>query len=387
MQKGMVMEVSRRHYVVLTPEGRFIKVPKQDAAAEIGQEITFELEKQFFLPLNLPRKAILAGGVAAMMVIMTILLPLMWAPTQAHAETYIYIDLNPSLELGLDKKSRVVEVRAFNSTGEQLIQELDWKGVPAKRLVVQLLNRARQQGYLEPNERILVSQIAIEPKDAEVSRSTLSEIEESIGTDTELSQSKVDLYTLPLPDMLKAEAEKNDLSPSKYAVWLLAKRNGLDLPPEELVGLSMTELMELVDLTPILRNPPSKEEWEEWIQEEKEIEQENEKDQSPSDKEDEKEEEQIDSPADEPSDKDEQDVEEGQEPEEEEETPKNDSSDEPAKEDPSKENPASTQPDSDEEENESDKPESEDPSKDPPADPEREHGPSAHSNHEELSLE
>lgn len=382
VHKGMVMEVSRRHCVVLTPEGRFVKVPKQDDEVEIGQEITFELEKKPFLLLTIfSRKPVMVGGLASVMVLLMILLPLLMTPSPAHAETYIYIDLNPSLELGLDKKNRVVDVRAFNSTGEELIRNLDWKGVPAKQLVVQILNQARQQGFLEPNERILVSQVAMETKEREESGNTLSEIAKSVGTDRELSESKVDLYTLPLPDALKVEAEKTGLSPSKYAVWLMAKRSGLQLTIEELTNLSMTELMEMVDLTPVLRNPPSKEEWEKWIEEEKK----GEENQVPSDK-DEIDEEEASNPPDEPSDSDDEDVEEEQDPEKDE-TPKNDSSNKPEKEEPKKEDPHSSQPDPEEEESDPEKPEPDDPSIEPLPDPEKDHGHSTHSNDEALSLE
>jgi hypothetical protein len=267
VQKGIVMKIARRHYVVLTPEGTFLRVPKR-IDAEIGQEIQFEEEKKPLLSfIALPGKTAILGGVAAVLVLMAVLLPIMWGPTDAHAETYVYIDLNSSLELGIDKNSQVVELRALDPAAEKLVQGLDWEGVPINQMVVMVLNRAQEKGYLKPHERIVVSQVVKGENKSEISQKTLDQIKATIGGDPELNQSQVDFFTLPLPDILKAEAEKAGLSPAKYAVWILAMRNDLEITIEEMVELSMSDAMDLVDLAPVLRNPPSEQEWEEWVKE------------------------------------------------------------------------------------------------------------------------
>ncbi|MDR6226033.1 anti-sigma factor domain-containing protein [Desmospora profundinema] len=357
------MKRSRRHYVVLTPEGTFLKVPKR-VDAEVGQEIAFEEVKKPFLPMALPGKTAMVGGVVAAIVLLAVFLPLLWIPTDAHAETYVYIDLNTSLELGVDKNSQVVEVRAFNPAGEALIQGLDWKGVPINQMVVMVLNRAQEQGYLKPHDRIIVSQVDKQKQDPEVSSKTLDEIKESIGGDPELTQSNVDLYTLPLPDVLKAEAEKTGLSPAKYAVWILAKRNGLDIAVDQLLELSMSEVMEMVDLTPILRNPPSEKEWEEWVKEEKQ----NEKDQAKSNEDNGDEDlDESDSSPDDSEHEDGDRSEAGQDPDNGE---TSNSSGNSTKEESKEGSSSSSQPDEDEGESEPTKPESDDSSSDSPSDSE-----------------
>ncbi|MFC4076277.1 anti-sigma-I factor RsgI family protein [Salinithrix halophila] len=268
MPKGIVMEVGHKHWVVMTPEGEFLKVPKQEREVDMGEEIHFALEKKPFLLSFWTRPTSwMTGGLAAAVLLLALLNPF-WDPAKAHAESYIYIDLNPSLELGLNQDREVVRLRALNPEAKRLVSGMDWEGAKAADVVVDVLNLAKKAHYLDHKERVLISEVDSIKEPEKASGEALSLIKEEVQQNPELKRTNLSLYTIPLPEPLKEKAEKKGISPAKYAVGLFAKRNGHKLSMEQVAEMSITDLMKQVDLSPVLRNPPSDEEWATWIEEE-----------------------------------------------------------------------------------------------------------------------
>ncbi|SFS63112.1 anti-sigma-I factor RsgI family protein [Marininema halotolerans] len=270
MQRGIVMEVGSKKCVVMTPDGQFLTVPRNGRNVDLGDEFTFQLQNEGKTWMNrLSRPAWITGGVtvAALMLFMW-LLP-QWVTEEAHAASYVYIDLNPSLELGVNKDREVVKLRALNPAAKRLVKGMDWKGAEVKDVVVEVLNRAKRARYLDHKERVMISQI---DKDKESSSGqTLDLIKNEVKDTPGLSDTKLDMYTLPLPNVLKKEAEENGISPVKYAVGLVARRHGEDLSIQELSNMSISELMKKVDLSPVLRHPPSDQDWTNWLEEDRKL--------------------------------------------------------------------------------------------------------------------
>lgn len=265
MQKGIVMEVGPHYWVVMTPEGEFLKVPTDERSVEPGDEICFTLKKER-LALFKKRRSWIASGLAVALVTLFLLIPVI-GPSQAQADSYVYLDLNPSLELGLDKTGKVIQVRPLNETGKKLVKGLDWKGFEVDRFVVTVLSKARADGYIRPQEGIIVSQTSSERNHVPQTQRTLQSIKQSVERDPELNQEELKVFTLSLPDLLRKRAEEMGISPAKYALWMLSKRDGQPIGSDELMALSTSDLMKRIDISPILRNPPSKDEWEDWIEE------------------------------------------------------------------------------------------------------------------------
>jgi outer membrane biosynthesis protein TonB len=259
VQKGIVMEIGPQYWVIMTPSGEFFRVPPQGKPAQIGDEVTFELQTRRFQLPWFPKLAWLAAAVVAFL----LFLPF-WTPGSVHAQTYLYIDSVPSLEVGVNKDGKVVKVRALNTTAQKLLPPEGWEGKQADEFVVDILHRAKQKGYLKPHDRVLVSQVSPEGKSDPI----LETIQNRVSQDPQLGKAEVSFIALPLPDLVKKKAEEKNLSPAKYALWLLARQNGENIPYESLSDLSVSDLMQRVDFSPILRNPPSDQDWASMIEEE-----------------------------------------------------------------------------------------------------------------------
>lgn len=71
-----------------------------------------------------------------------------------RAVSYISIDINPSIELGLNRFEYVVEASAYNEDGNEILKKVDLTGKSYTDAINDLLEQQEFIGYFEGNNRI-----------------------------------------------------------------------------------------------------------------------------------------------------------------------------------------------------------------------------------------
>ncbi|MBO9598274.1 MAG: anti-sigma factor domain-containing protein, partial [Cohnella sp.] len=120
MNRGTIMALDNKTAVVLTPSGEFKKVRKLPGY-EIGAEITFEVRRDAAM-----RRRWLQGGVGA-----AVLLAFFfgfWFMQPPSVVAYVSMDVNPSVEIGLDEDMHVRKLRAVNPDAVAIVAEVKFKG-------------------------------------------------------------------------------------------------------------------------------------------------------------------------------------------------------------------------------------------------------------------
>ncbi|MCM3090272.1 MULTISPECIES: anti-sigma-I factor RsgI family protein [unclassified Cytobacillus] len=164
MKTGIIMEINERFLTLLTPEGEFLRARKQNRAYAIGQEIVFfpiELKNGMLsrlLPiLSLSRgKGIMAAVFAIMLAIVSFL------PLLQKDEVYAYmsIDVNPSIELGVNQEYQVVKLVPYNEEGKRIIQNIkDWKKNSIHEVADKILLQIKEQGYFKENKEVVIAAV------------------------------------------------------------------------------------------------------------------------------------------------------------------------------------------------------------------------------------
>src|SRR5690606_17417026 len=112
MRKGVILEVDEHYVTLITPEGEFMRTRKLQQEYRIGEEIQFfplesNEKKQhklidFFRASVKVRVVILAAAV--------LFLAVVFFPLYQNQQVYAYmsIDVNPSIELELNKKIKLI---------------------------------------------------------------------------------------------------------------------------------------------------------------------------------------------------------------------------------------------------------------------------------------
>ncbi|MFH5836423.1 PepSY domain-containing protein [Proteiniclasticum sp. C24MP] len=98
-----------------------------------------------------------------------------WQHQYLAADTEIYMDINPSIEIVTNRKSQVIDIKAGNMEGEDLIENLSYKGKDYLEVTGELLDELILSGYLgEARELLLLS---VYNEDMEKETSQLSELD------------------------------------------------------------------------------------------------------------------------------------------------------------------------------------------------------------------
>ncbi|MHC1684659.1 MAG: hypothetical protein AB6733_17240 [Clostridiaceae bacterium] len=96
-------------------------------------------------------------------------------------QSYVSIDINPSVELGVNAFDKVVDVQAYNTDGEQVLEGLDVEGDNVTEAVNEIVAAAEENGYVLADGSTVVS-VTAETDDEELA-TELEEEAEAGATD------------------------------------------------------------------------------------------------------------------------------------------------------------------------------------------------------------
>ncbi|WP_339149750.1 MULTISPECIES: anti-sigma factor domain-containing protein [unclassified Sutcliffiella] len=237
MKKGIVLEVHDEHVTILTPEGEFLKSRKQKGQVDLGEEIVF-------FPLHRAEKerkgklsSIFRAKWAVISVLTAIILAFSLYPKYTSNQVYAYVsvDVNPSVELGVNKDMKVISIEAYNEEGKDIIKQLvEWENKDLTKVSSQMFDIFREKGYLTENSEVLIASVLTHEKNEgwnSLMQSKITSISEKI------QQDKVSITTLETTTQERSDAIKEGLSPGKY----IQKEQKTDLVDSE--DTSQTEIV------------------------------------------------------------------------------------------------------------------------------------------------
>lgn len=151
------------------------------------------------------------------------------------SDSYICIEINPSLELGINRFDRVVEVSPLNDDGKTLAESLDIKFADYGTALERIMNDDRVGELLSRNE---IMTITVIDTDNGHSSAILSNVRECAD--------RYDNVCCDSASRSEAAAAKElGLPCGKYRAYLELRALGLDITPEELSEMTMSEIREL----------------------------------------------------------------------------------------------------------------------------------------------
>ena len=223
------------------------KEQQMPVASPIKQS-TYASEKR--LNFNIVFKRVAAVAVCIMLFLSGLSLGLFMPEKEEltvseSAVTFVYLDVNPSIELQIDTNSRIVECIAGNDDAKGVLADLDLKGVDMNTALTAIVGSMYVNGYLtEDSNSILVS---VDSKDEGDHDTLLSDLTEKINAVFEKSAMTCSIIaqSVEVNDELKQRAQENGVSVGK--MHLVDKMvGGLDDYDEddapELADMSIREL-------------------------------------------------------------------------------------------------------------------------------------------------
>lgn len=242
-EKGLVMEIAPEEIIVLTPTGEFKSLVWRKAPLpEVGSEITFEE----VIPASQRFTSVKFLVLAASLLFCFFSLPFLSSlfPVSRQVVAYVSIDINPSVELGLDEKGIVREVIGLNEDGVNLLKTLKVLNYPVEKAVRLITDEAAKKHYLasDKDNNILVTFSTREENDqakVPANAQVLARLENALdaGVKTTALQERniqVQVELLEVSAQIQQQARENGLSAGKYAVMLEAQQAGLEINVDDL---------------------------------------------------------------------------------------------------------------------------------------------------------
>lgn len=148
--------------------------------------------------------------------------------------SFISVDVNPSVELGLNQFDNVVEVKAYNDDGKRIIKNLNLKNKTYTEAIEMLLADKTFKSYL--NKDALLSFTVVSDKEAEI----LTGIKQCHG----YTQTKAECHSANENDV--EEARRSGLSFGKYQAYLELFKYDKSITVEDCKELSMHQIRDLL---------------------------------------------------------------------------------------------------------------------------------------------
>lgn len=169
-------------------------------------------------------------------------------PAAPVVDAFVYIDVNPSVELQLDAEGRVLACNAGNEDAERVLSDLSLEGMQMNSAILAIVGSMHENGYLTlDTSAVLISVDAREDAHEEVLLSAISTHVSAALDSSELSCA-VFAQSVRVTDALRQLAADEGISVGKAHLAeeikrTLGKLSGKDA--EALFSMSITELCEL----------------------------------------------------------------------------------------------------------------------------------------------
>ncbi|GEM_PF-6074123 len=220
MKKGILLEKHKRYWLVLTSQGEFKKIsPKR--SGEIGGEVS--------LGYSFSRMVLQAAAL-----LLVFFLSASFFVSYTTVAAYVTVDINPSVELGLNRYGLVIDMKALNEEGQVVLPEKKFFR-NLDDTVQEIVDSAISNGYLaldkEEENVILLGLSASDNLDRwtkeldEVVKHTSS----SIGSGVE-----VKVINAGVDSEIRVRASELDMSLGKYLLYEKVESFVVDLDEDVL---------------------------------------------------------------------------------------------------------------------------------------------------------
>ena len=149
--KYLVMECHPSHAVVLSDDGRFLKVANM--RYEVGQTVENVIEMQLPEPKSTSKIRWLAP-VASLAACLVLVLTMMFFQAPYAS---VYVTINPEVRIDVNRRDMVVGVEGVNDDGIALLDGYEYRKKHLDTVMDELVDRAIAMGYLSDGGTVTVT--------------------------------------------------------------------------------------------------------------------------------------------------------------------------------------------------------------------------------------
>ncbi|MBM7606414.1 hypothetical protein JOC75_004462 [Metabacillus crassostreae] len=226
MKRGVVVDRNDDFITLLTPEGQFLKATNEKGMYEIGEEITFfplvdKLEEAATRESKLLKNRVLSAlslkrtrvGALSFLAIMVFIFSFLPDLNSNKAYAYMSIDINPSFEVKIDQKLKVLSLDPINEEAEKLMIELsNWEGKSFVEVVNTIVDQSKSKGYVYPGKEILIATV-VNQEDKKIEERLTDNLDQIRHS---MEDEEMVVKTIETDSETREKAKKQGISTGKY---------------------------------------------------------------------------------------------------------------------------------------------------------------------------
>ncbi|PFA66328.1 hypothetical protein CN378_13580 [Bacillus sp. AFS015802] len=234
MKKGIIMEIKRDILVMMTPEGEFLTGRKQpDQHYAVGEEIPFfplHTESAKSKPIHKWNWKVSTSLLTVLVVLIALFSSTVLQNNRAYA--YVSVDINPSMELTLNKKQQVLEIKPFNDDAKFLLTKLsNWEDKDVGEVTEKIFLLSERLGYLKENQNVWITSSFINDSDRERETELLDELHEFV--DDYRSEHPTNIIVKEISPEIREEASDKGMTAGSLMREAEQKETNQAIEPEE----------------------------------------------------------------------------------------------------------------------------------------------------------
>lgn len=252
---GTVLELKKNSAIIMSEGFRYFYVKKRPGMY-LGQKIMF-LDEDIVKPTSAILKY---SAVAAcfVLIVLAVFLSRITLFDNDGTFAYVYLDINPSVQITIDKNNTVLDTSAVNSDADELLEGLDTKGMDLKDALKIIFEKSDKLGFfkddtdnyvlisgvINPDSRLYKENKTYEETEFQKFLSTLK------GVSGEKGHKRIITEAIKTSPEIRELALKNQMSPGKYYLYELAAEKGMDLSIDKVRESSINDIMKVLDYVP-----------------------------------------------------------------------------------------------------------------------------------------
>ncbi|CQR45855.1 Anti-sigma-I factor RsgI [Paraliobacillus sp. PM-2] len=204
---GIVMEVNKKQYIILTDEGDFKKIKRtNEYVPQIGEKITVST---LDVPTKKQRIIYMPRIVALIAIIFLIVTAVTFFTARPTEASYaIMLKINPSVEVVVDSNLDVLEVHPLNQEAEQLLQTIGKDYTTLYDFSHQFIQQSIVSGFLNKNGNIASSIVSLNEKEIAFEQHLQDELASQVETESVQANIEIKELSKDAYDALKENVEQ-----------------------------------------------------------------------------------------------------------------------------------------------------------------------------------
>lgn len=142
---------------------------------------------------------------------------------------YIGMEINPSIEIGINSQNKVVRLKGYNDDGKRLISGQDLLNRDINDAIRDIIRDCREGGYLDGKNDSDIA-VSVNFPGGDDGRGLMQQVDAAAQTALAENGVSARIYYFSIDKITMDQARAQDVSPLKYMLWEEAGRLGYSIP-------------------------------------------------------------------------------------------------------------------------------------------------------------